>query len=140
MRTLAIAVCVLTFFSLARAADLNNADQTAVQQTITGQLEAFKKNDGTLAYSFAAPLVTKVFPTVDVFMSMVQRGYQPIYRNQRYSFGKLATDSLGRPAQHVTIRTADGKAYEAIYAMEKQTDGSWKISGVQMVEVPEIGA
>ena len=33
-----------------------------------------------------------------------------------------------------------GKRYEAVYAMQQQPDGSWKIAGVQMVEIPGVDA
>lgn len=122
------------------ATEPSAADKQAFEQVISGQLEAFKVDDGPLAYSYAAPVVTKIFPTVDVFMAMVKRGYQAVYTNSKYRFGELTTDILGRPAQHVTITAGDGKRYEAVYAMEKQPDGSWKIAGVQMVEIPGLDA
>jgi ketosteroid isomerase-like protein len=120
--------------------DLSPADKSSVQAVIAGQLEAFKAGDGPKAYSYAAPFVTQVFPTVEVFMSMVKRGYEPIFRNTKYGFGTVTTDTLGRPTQHVTITAADGKRYEAVYAMQQQPDGSWKIAGVQMVEIPGVDA
>lgn len=133
------------FFSLmilgpSIAKDLATPERLAVQQVISGQLEAFKADNGPLAYSYAAPIVTKVFPTVDIFMKMVKNGYQAVYTNSKYKFGEIITDTLGRPAQHVTITAGDGKRYEAIYAMEMQPDGSWKIAGVQMVEIPGVNA
>ncbi len=140
LKFFAITFSLFAMLSLARADDLPSLDRSAIQQTITGQLEAFKADDGALAYSFAAPIVTKIFPTVDVFMAMVKRGYQAVYTNSKYRFGPIITDTLGRPAQHVTITAADGKRHEAVYAMEKQADGSWKIAGVQMVEIPGLDA
>jgi hypothetical protein len=140
LKIIATAFSLLAFLTFAHAEDLPAADRQAIEATISGQLEAFKIDDGVKAYSYAAPIVTGVFPTVEIFMGMVKRGYQPIYRNSKYGFGSVATDSLGRPAQHVTITAIDGKRYEAVYAMEQQPDGSWKIAGVQMVEIPGVNA
>jgi Domain of unknown function (DUF4864) len=140
LKFIATVFSLLAFLTFAQAEDLAAADKSAIQETISGQLEAFKADDGVKAYSYAAPIVTGVFPTVEIFMGMVKRGYDPIYRNTKYGFGSVVTDNLGRPAQHVTITAADGKRYEAIYAMEKQKDGSWKIAGVQMVEIPGVNA
>jgi Domain of unknown function (DUF4864) len=120
------------------AEDVTPADKQAFQQVISGQLNAFKSENGPLAYSFAAPLVTNIFPTVENFMAMVKHGYAPVYNNEKYQFGKLETDSAGRPAQHVSITTKDGKHYEAVYALQKQADGSWKISGCTLVEIPGV--
>jgi Domain of unknown function (DUF4864) len=140
IRSLMAIVFALLFILPVRAEDLSPADKTNVQAVIAGQLEAFKAGDGPKAYSFAAPYVTKVFPTVDVFMRMVKGGYGPIFSNSKYGFGTVTTDTLGRPTQHVTITAADGKRYEAVYAMQQQPDGSWKIAGVQMVEIPGLDA
>ncbi len=133
-RFMFVVFTLMSFLTLAHAEDLSVSDKSAIISTVGGQLEAFAVDDGPKAYSYAAPIVTTGFPTVEIFMGMVKRGYQPLYHNSKYGFGALTTDSLGRPAQHVFV-TAEGKRYEAIYSMEKQADGSWKIAGVQMVEV-----
>jgi ketosteroid isomerase-like protein len=133
-------VSVLLFVFLLAPVKAETADQSAFQAVISGQLEAFKKDDGQTAYSFAAPIVKGIFPSAEIFMGMVKRGYEPIYKNTKYVFGDLATDTLGRPAQHVIITASDGKRYEAVYAMQQQPDGTWKIAGVQMVEIPSVDA
>jgi Domain of unknown function (DUF4864) len=133
-------VSILLFVLLLAPAHAESADQSAFQAVISGQLEAFKKDDGQTAYSFAAPIVKGIFPNVETFMGMVKRGYEPIYKNSKYVFSDLKTDSLGRPAQHVIITAINGKRYEAVYAMQQQPDGSWKIAGVQMVEIPSVDA
>jgi Domain of unknown function (DUF4864) len=124
----------------AMAADVSDADKQNFKAIITSQLEAFKADNGPAAYSFAAPIVTKLFPNPEIFMTMVERGYPPVYRNEKFSFGTSTIDQFGRPNQHVTIRTASGKAYDAVYALEKQADGSWKIAGCSLVEIEETGA
>ena len=133
-------VSALLLVFLLAPAQAESADESAFQAVISGQLEAFKKDDGQAAYSFAAPIVKGIFPSAEIFMGMVKRGYEPIYKNTKYVFGDLATDSLGRPAQHVIITATNGKRYEAVYAMQQQPDGSWKIAGVQMVEIPSVDA
>jgi Domain of unknown function (DUF4864) len=122
------------------SSDVTNQDKQNFKSIITSQLEAFKADNGPAAYSFAAPLVTKIFPNPEIFMTMVQRGYPPVYRNEKFTFGATTTDQMGRPVQHVIIRTADGKVYEALYAMELEADGMWKIAGCTLAEIEETGA
>jgi hypothetical protein len=43
----------------------------------------------------------------------------------------------GVPVQAVEIRGADGTGVLALYFMERQPDGSWKINGVIIAELPE---
>ncbi len=133
-------ISAILFIFLLAPVKAESADQQAFQTVISGQLEAFKKDDYQTAYSFAAPIVKGIFPNVDTFMEMVKRGYGPIYKNSKYVFTELKTDTLGRPAQHVIITASDGKRYEAVYAMQQQPDGSWKIAGVQMLEIPSVDA
>jgi Domain of unknown function (DUF4864) len=134
------AALLTVFFSFAAHADgLADADKQSFQTIISGQLEAFKADQGDLAYSFAAPYVQKVFPTVEIFMGMVKRGYEPIYRNTDYKFGIVGVDGLGRPAQHVTVTASTGKHYDAVYSMEQQKDGTWKIAGCTLLEIPGVG-
>jgi Domain of unknown function (DUF4864) len=124
----------------ARAEDYSPAVQSAVQEVIGHQLDAFAADNGATAYSFAAPIIKKIFPEPETFMAMVKQGYEPVYRNSSRTFGKLVTDSLGRPAQIVELTGLNGKRYEALYSMEQQPDGTWKIAGCTLREVPGVDA
>ncbi|MFZ5676035.1 MAG: DUF4864 domain-containing protein [Pseudomonadota bacterium] len=123
-----------------RAQGISDAEAAEFQRIITSQLDAFTADDGAAAYGFAAPNIQRLFPTPEVFMSMVQKGYAPVYRRQSYSFGRIGNEMGGQPTQHVTIVDANGKAWTAFYAMERQPDGSWKISGCSLVEAPAADA
>jgi Domain of unknown function (DUF4864) len=114
-----------------------HADDAAdIKNVIESQLNAFAADDGKGAYAHAAPIVQGIFPTVDGFMAMVKQGYKPVYRNTGRSFGEMFKDGLNRPAMRVVLTGQDGKRYEAIYAMEQQPDGSWKIAGCVIIAIP----
>jgi Domain of unknown function (DUF4864) len=112
------------------------SDGEQIKTVIELQLNAFAKDDGNEAMSYAAPLVKQIFQTPENFMAMVKKGYQPVYRNNARTFGEVFQDRLGRPAMRVVLTAADGKRYEALYSMEKQEDGSWKIAGCVILEIP----
>lgn len=112
------------------------SDQEEIKTVIESQLNAFAKDDGVEAFTFAAPIVKGIFKTPEQFMAMVKQGYQPVYRNQNRIFGDVFQDGLGRPAMRVVLTGADGKRYEALYAMEKQADGTWKIAGCTILAIP----
>ena len=136
-----IAALLLCIFALtARADDLSSVDRAQFQAIIGDQIEAFRADDGEKAYGFAAPTIHQIFPTVDVFMSMVRQGYKPVYRPQKFSFGETGTDPLGRPVQHVTIVGPDGLTYEAVYTFERQADGTWRILGCVLLQRPGVNA
>ncbi len=62
-------------------------------------------------------------------MDMVKRGYQPVYRPKSYSFLEFGETKLGM-TQKVEIVDSMGETWNALYRVEKQPDGVWKISGV----------
>jgi len=107
----------------ARAAD----EVTAGQAVIRSQEEAFSRDDAAAAYAFAAPAIKSWYPTPDAFMFMVRNGYAPVYRHRSFRFGE-AKVSDGRIEQQVHIIDAEGAAWEALYTLEPQSDGSLKIS------------
>jgi len=69
-------------------------------------------------------------------MRMVRTGYPQVYRPQSYEFlgQKLAGDNV---LQAVHLVGPGGLSVVAIYEMERQSDGSWRIAGVHLVPVED---
>jgi hypothetical protein len=103
-------------------------ERTAIQSAIRGQLDAFASGDGASAYSFAAPSVKTQYRSPATFLSMVREGYAAIYRHKRAQFGELG-ERGERRVQTVRLTDHDDRIWTALYALEKQPDGSWLISG-----------
>ena len=103
-------------------------DGSAAQGVIRQQDEALSRDDAASAYALAAPEIHAIFPSADIFMMMVKEGYAPVYRHRRFEFGASQVDS-GIITQHVDIIDSNGEAWEAIYTLQTQPDGSLKISG-----------
>jgi hypothetical protein len=130
MRALVLLVaCLIGLASPARAAD----DVAAAQDVIRSQAEAFGRDDAAAAYSYAAPAIKGIFPQAEIFMSMVQQGYAPVYRHKSFEFGE-ARASDGTIAQRVHIIDANGEAWEALYTLELEPDGSLKITGCSLLK------
>jgi ketosteroid isomerase-like protein len=121
------------------AAAVSPADRAAIEAVISAQIDAFRRDDGPAAYAFAAPNVKALFPTVEMFMRMVERGYAPVYRPQAVRFAETVIEN-GEVVQRVLLRGPDGRAHLALYTMERQADGMWKIAAVVLVTLPETGA
>jgi Domain of unknown function (DUF4864) len=111
------------------AADDGTAAQTAIRQ----QEQAFARDDAAAAYAQAAPEIHAIFPSPDIFMAMVRQGYAPVYRHQSFEFGENRTEG-GVIAQRVHIIDANGEAWEALYTLETQPDGSLKITGCSLLK------
>ena len=117
----------------ARADEVPAADREAIQGIITSQIEAFRRDDGAAAYGYASPSIQGLFPTVEQFMGMVRNGYMPVYRPRSVTFGATEASPSG-PMQKVFLTGPDGRNWVAIYSLERQPDGTWKINGVRLVE------
>ncbi|MBX9647279.1 MAG: DUF4864 domain-containing protein, partial [Xanthobacteraceae bacterium] len=125
MRALVLMIAILIgVASPGSAAD----DVAAAQGVIRAQEQALGRDDAATAYSYAAPAIRQLFPQADIFMSMVQNSYTPVYRHKRFEFGE-ARAAGGSIAQRVHIVDANGEAWEALYTLEAQADGSLKITG-----------
>ena len=108
------------------------ADRQAIQGVITRQIEAFRRDDGTAAFAFAAPNIQALFGTPERFMGMVRQGYQPVYRPRSFEFSELREED-GQMVQVVELVGPDGVPQTALYAMERGTDGQWRIAGCVLV-------
>jgi hypothetical protein len=129
-----VALAMLAIFGLAAArADVADTDRTAIRGIISSQIEAFQRDDGAAAYGYASPTIQGLFPSVDQFMAMVRSGYQPVYRPKSVTFGP-ATETPRGPEQRVFITGPDGRNWVALYSLQKQPDGSWRINGCTLVE------
>ena len=129
MRVLTMRLLVLVIACLiGTAACAASADDIASAQSIIGaQEQAFARDDAATAYSFASPALQNYFRNPDGFMSMVRNGYAPVYRHRSFVFGEARIVD-GKILQEVQIVDADGVAWDALYTLETQVDGSLKIS------------
>ena len=127
-----IAFFALFMLALALPASAGDAEVKAAQSAIDGQLKAFRAGDNEDAYSFAAPNVKRIFPTLDIFMNMVTGAYKPVHKPRSYAFGKVQELSPRSIIQQIIIVGEDGKDYEAVYTLELQPDGKFRITGVSL--------
>lgn len=131
MRIAALLVAISVIFSSVAA---YAGDVTAAQGVIRAQEQAFARDDAAAAYAHAAPAIREIFPAPDIFMSMVQNGYAPVYRHKSFEFGDSNSEGSSI-SQSVHIVDANGEAWEALYTLELQSDGSYKITGCSLLKV-----
>jgi hypothetical protein len=129
MRALVLVVAFLIGLGSPAVAD----DVTAAQGVIRAQEQAFGRGDAAAAYSHAAPAIQQIFPQADIFLQMVQQAYPPVYRHKSFEFGE-ARAAGGQIAQRVHIVDDNGEAWEALYTLEQQPDGSLKITGCSLLK------
>ena len=120
----------------AQGADFTRGEAREIRAVIEGQLAAFQRDDGPAAFAFASPGIQSKFHDADTFMDMVRTGYLPVYRPQEIEFRGLELHE-GTPIQEVLVVGPDGQPVMALYFMERQLDGSWRISACVLVKAPD---
>ncbi len=113
-------------------------DSRAFATVIESQIAAFARDDADAAFALASPDIRRTFMTAERFMQMVRSSFQPVYRPRTYSFGDPALVG-GIPVQPVRVIGPDGRGVVALYRMERQSDGRWRIAGVTLHPSGERG-
>jgi hypothetical protein len=106
-------------------------DRAESRAVIEHQIDAFRRDDGAAAFAFASPELHAIFKSPEHFMAMVRNSYAPVYRPRNYSFSGIA-ETLEGLTDTLTLEDAQGQAWTAIYTLEKQPDGSWKITSCHL--------
>ncbi|WP_205625020.1 DUF4864 domain-containing protein [Geminicoccus roseus] len=121
------------------AGSVSEADLQSVQQVIRRQLDAFLADDGEAAFGLASPGIQGLFGSPQRFMSMVREAYPQVYRAREAEFRDIV-EMNGRPTQRVLLVGPDGIPVIALYPMERQPDGSWRIDGCMLARSGELTA
>jgi len=106
-------------------------DWTAIRKVIGDQRTALRKDDGARAFAFATRELRAQFGSVENFMRMVHAGYQPLIDARYVEFleGAVVDGSVIQPLRLVL---ADGNVLVALYTMQKEDDGRWRIAGCML--------
>ena len=111
------------------------ASVAEIRNVILGQLDAFRVDDAEKAFSFAAPQIKRVFGTPEMFLFVVRKSYRAVYRPKSFEFRDL-TRIEGNIVQPLAVVGPTGVSETALYVMERQSDGSWKIAACIMAREP----
>ena len=114
-------------------------DRAAIRLVIQTQLDAFRRDDAAAAFALAAPGLRQHFgDDPAIFLGMVRHGYQPVYRPRSTVFGSVSLTD-GQVTQRLEVVGPDGGGHEALYLMEHESDGSWRIGGCVLTASTALG-
>ncbi|WP_430910225.1 DUF4864 domain-containing protein [Methylobacterium sp. sgz302541] len=134
MRALPALLALL--LSVQAASALDETGREAARAAISRQVEALGRDDAAGAYAQAAPSIQAMFPNADLFLGMVRNGYAPVYRHRSFAFGDVTDADEARLTQDVRIQDEQGVDWTAHYSVERQPDGSWRITGCRLTKLP----
>lgn len=135
MRALLAAIVLVCLSLFPAQAD----DAAEIRAVIEDQIEAFRTDDGARAFGHASPGIQARFGTPDTFMTMVETSYPQVYRPRIVEFQKLEQGN-GLTVQEVFFFGQKGSAVIGRYCMQRNTEGVWKICGVDLKHAPQLGA
>lgn len=134
VRSFAFALLLFGLTAASPAAEVSLEDATAIRAVIAEQLEAFARDDARRAFALATTGIRERFGTAEVFMDMVRTGYPVVYRPKSVQCEQPAVVD-GEVIQPVRMTDAEGNAWIALYPMQRQADGVWRINGCQLARL-----
>ena len=96
VKTILKVVILLTLLGCLTGKADQKDDVAAMRSVIQTQLDAFARNDAVKAYAQASPKIRSIFPTTELFMTMVRQGYSALIAPEVGGFLDVVDDS-GRP-------------------------------------------
>lgn len=136
IRAAIVLLCLWPPLAFGQSAEITADDRRAIRAVIEDQLAAFRRDDGPAAFAHATARIQARFQTPESFMRMVRGGYQPVYRPRLVEFRDLI-EWRGQPTQRVYLVGPDGVPVIALYPMERQADGAWKIDGCTLLRAAD---
>ena len=125
-----IAAALPPAFAQSHGADskLASAEWSAIRRTIDDQRKALKAGDARKAFSYASPGIRAQFHTPETFFAMVRDAYGALMTARYVEFLEGAVVE-GAVIQPLRLVAPDNSVLVALYTMEKQKDGHWRIAG-----------
>lgn len=109
------------------------------QETITGQIQAFRDGDAPGALSYAGAGFQTAFSSPEAFfVTIMGSGYAPIGTSVSHSFGSFQRIDEANVAQQVRLVGPAQELYEAVYVLREEAEG-WRVQGVQLVKTAAVG-
>jgi hypothetical protein len=134
LRAFALALLLVGLTAPSPAAEVSREDAAAIRAVVAEQLEAFARDDARHAFSLATTGIRERFGTPEVFIHMVRTGYPVVYRPKSVQFEPPAVVD-GEVIQPVRMTDVEGAAWIALYPMQRQADGVWRINGCQLARL-----
>ncbi len=131
----ALALAAAGLHLRAAAEPLPEPEAQKVRDVIVAQLSALALDDADGAFETATPEVREAIGSSNRFLAMVRTAYPMVYRPASVNFYQPEQED-GGVLQLVEIKDDDDKSWLALFALERQPDQSWRISGCVVAEKP----
>ena len=116
-------------------------DDAPWQATITGQIEAFRAEDGAAALSFAGQVFRTQFEGQPeaFYVAIIASGYEAIVDSRSHSFGEFNKVDELTVMQVVNFVGPDQGLYSALYQLADEPGEGWRVQGVALRREAGVG-
>ena len=108
-----------------------SSEWKAIQRVIAQQRAALIAGNDRKAFAYATPAIQAESGDPTSFMAMVQTGYSALLTARYVEFLEGAVID-GAVIQPLRLIDSDNTVRVALYTMEKQKNGTWRISGCRI--------
>jgi hypothetical protein len=116
-----------TPFQLSKSS-LPASEWKAIQRVISEQRAALVAGEGAKAFAYASPGIRSQFGDSETFIAMVRGAYAPLISARHVEFLEGAVIE-GIVVQPLRLIDSDDTVRVALYTMERQENGTWRIAG-----------
>lgn len=135
LRLAALLLASLSFS--AWGAELSESDSTAIQKIVRQQIDALANDDALSAFALASTDTRTRIGTPDDFLQLIKKEYDPVYRHRLALFSPPQMVN-GKTYQLVRLTDLDSHVWIAVYLLDRDEVGDWKIEGCQLVETTTV--
>ncbi len=118
----------VAFAQAAPGPHLAAAEWQRIRAVVAAQRDALVAGDGARAFALATPALRRQYGSAEAFMRMVNDGYRPLVDARYVEFLDGAVIA-GSTVQPLRLVMPDGAVLVALYEMQQQRDGGWRIAG-----------
>lgn len=114
------------------ATEITPADADAIRSVIRTQMAAFRAGDAERAWALSSAGIRQAFQTADRLLRVVREKYGPLATPKQVFFGEISItpDGLG---QVMEVIGQDGRTHHALYIVEQDDGGVWKVNGCLLI-------
>jgi hypothetical protein len=114
------------------ASALPAGEWTAIRRVIDDQLAALRDGDAPRAFAFASAAIREQFHDAPTFLRMVQDSYGVLLAARYAEFLEGAVID-GHTLQPLRLVMGDDTVLVALYEMQRDASGAWRIAGCVIV-------
>lgn len=116
-------------------------DPSPWQAVVSGQIAAFRAQDGATALGFAGQGFRMQFAAQPELFdeAIVAAGYGAIEESRSHSFGEFNRVGESAVLQVVQFVGSDQRLYEAVYQLADEKDEGWRVQGVVLRRTAGLG-